>query len=322
MKRFFMLTILLTTFVNSLSPVLLAQSMAQRLGYSDQARLLIINADDFGMCHAENMATMGLLKDNVINSATAMVPCAWFKEAALFCKKHPDLSVGIHLTLTNEWKRYKWGPVTPHGQVSSLITENGFFPEECLQVEQQAKTAEVKLELENQIKKAIKMGLTPSHLDNHMGSVYGLETGRDFLEIVFELCEKYQLPFRLPVHIPDHLKAKLPPEAATLFKARAQQALKKGIMLIDYIQFTQIKPDYEAFREGVIQQIKNLKPGLTEIYIHPALPTDEMKAISSAWRHRDFEARVFRDPLVQKVLKNEKIISISWLKLREHQQRK
>lgn len=298
-----------------------AQNMAVKMGYQPSDRLLIINADDFGMCHAENIATMALLKEKIIQAATAMVPCPWVKEAAEFCKQNPDLDVGIHLTLNNEWKRYKWGSVSSLSLVPSLVTSEGFFPADVIAVEQKANPAEVRLELKNQIEKGIQLGITPSHLDNHMGSVYGLITGRDFLEIIFDLCAEYQLPFRLPVNIDDKLKAKLPPVAVELFKNRAQNALKRGIMLIDYLESTEMKPTYEEFREGVIQQIKALKPGITELYIHPAEPTEEIKAISGAWRHREFESKVFRDPVVQQAMKDEKIISLRWLDLREFQRK-
>ncbi|MBN2089738.1 polysaccharide deacetylase family protein [candidate division KSB1 bacterium] len=298
-----------------------AQNMAVKMGYQPTDRLLIINADDFGMCHAENIATMALLKDKIINAATAMVPCPWIKEAAEFSKQNPDLDVGIHLTLNNEWKRYKWGTVSSLSLVPSLVTPEGYFPSDVRSVEQNANPEEVRLELKNQIEKGIQLGITPSHLDNHMGSVYGLITGRDFLEIVFDLCAEYQLPFRLPINMDEKLKAQLPPIAVQLFKNRAETALKRGIMLIDYLESTDMKPNYEAFRESVIQQIKALKPGITELYIHPADPTEEIKAISGAWRHREFEAKVFRDPIVQQVMTDEKIISVRWLDLREFQRK-
>lgn len=304
-----------------LSYTLIAQNVAIKMGYQPTDRLLIINADDFGMCHAENVATMALLKDKIINAATVMVPCPWVKEAAEFSRQNPDLDVGIHLTLNNEWKSYKWGPVSSLSLVPSLVTLEGYFPTDVQPVEQNASPEEVRLELKNQIEKGIQLGIMPSHLDNHMGSVYGLITGRDFLEIIFDLCAEYQLPFRLPINIDDKLRAQLPPVAVELFKNRAETALKRGVMLIDYLESTDMKPTYEEFREGVIQQIKALKPGITELYIHPAEPTEEIKAISGAWRHRDFESKVFRDPVVQQVMKDEKIISIRWLDLREFQRK-
>lgn len=314
---FFIFIIFIFLFAFSLR----AQNMAERLGYRASDRLLIINADDFGMCHAENQATIGLLKDQRISSATVMIPCPWVKEAADFFKKNPEVAVGIHLTLTNEWKFYKWGPVSSLSEVPSLVNLENYLHETSKDVETKANPAEVRIELKNQIERGRQLGFVPSHLDNHMGSVYGLEAGRDFLEIVFDLCVEYQLPFRLPINLPRDLQSILPPEAKQLFQQNARRALDRGIFLIDYLESTDMKPDYETFRDEVIALLHNLKPGLTELYIHPALPTDEMKAISNAWRHRDFEERVFRDPLVREAIGQEKIKIISWLDVREFQRK-
>lgn len=103
------------------------QKTAELLGYDDQARLLIINADDFGMCHAENMATMNLLLSDGVTSTTVMTPCPWLPEVAKFYQEHPEIDIGAHLTLNAEWTRYKWGSVAPGDQVSSLLNPSGFF---------------------------------------------------------------------------------------------------------------------------------------------------------------------------------------------------
>jgi len=58
-----------------------AQTTGEMLGYGANDKLLIVNADDFGMCHAENAATMDLLVGGHVTSATIMVPCPWFEES-------------------------------------------------------------------------------------------------------------------------------------------------------------------------------------------------------------------------------------------------
>lgn len=316
-------TILILMMLSFLLTInLYGQSMAVRMGFDANERLLIINADDFGMCHAENRATIGLLQDQIISSATVMIPCPWVKEAAAFFQQNPQVAVGIHLTLTNEWKYYRWGPVTSLDKVPSLITAENYFHPESKDVELNARPAEVRQELKNQIERALQLGFVPSHLDNHMGSVYGLEAGHDFLDIVFDLCEEYQLPFRLPLNLSPKLKNSLPAESVQYFEMKIKNALDRGIVLVDYLQSTELKPDYETFRQGVIAQLKALKPGITELYIHPALPGAEIKAITSVWRHRDYEERIFRDPQVRKVIDNENIRMISWLDLREFQRRR
>ncbi|HYA44617.1 MAG TPA: ChbG/HpnK family deacetylase, partial [Acidimicrobiales bacterium] len=84
---------------------------AQKLGYPDHARVLIVNADDFGMCHDENEATIEGLTRGPFTSSTILVTCPWFEEAADFARNRVGADLGVHLTLTSEWERYKWGPV-------------------------------------------------------------------------------------------------------------------------------------------------------------------------------------------------------------------
>ena len=100
---------------------------AERLGYSDEARLLIVNADDFGMCHDENEATIEGLTSGLFTSSTILVTCPWFEEAAEFARQNSSADLGVHLTLNSEWKRYKWGPVLGAKTVPSLVDERGYL---------------------------------------------------------------------------------------------------------------------------------------------------------------------------------------------------
>ena len=170
--------------------------LADRLGLAPGTRAIILNADDFGMCHAANTAIVDLLTSSRIDSSTVMVPCSWSPEALAFAASRPDLDVGVHLVLTSEWARYRWRPLT--GSDTSLVDAAGFFPTDVLSVEQNASDEDVAAELSAQLQTALDAGVDVTHLDNHMGSVYGLVTGRDFLQPVFELAARYGLPFRLP----------------------------------------------------------------------------------------------------------------------------
>ncbi|UJP10076.1 ChbG/HpnK family deacetylase [Microbacterium sp. KUDC0406] len=172
--------------------------LTDRLGLPPGTRAIILNADDFGMCRAANRAITGLLSDGHLDSATLMMPCAWAPAAAAFAASRTDLDVGVHLVLTSEWSGYRWRPLT--GIRSSLTDADGYFPRTCLEVEQNATEEEVAAELAAQLEAALAAGIDVTHLDNHMGSVYGLETGRDFLAQVLPLAARHGLPFRLPRH--------------------------------------------------------------------------------------------------------------------------
>ena len=160
-------------------------------------KYLIINADDFGMCRAHNIDTFDLFRRGAITSATVMAPCKYAREAVDFAADNPRFSVGVHLTTTSEWNSYRWGPISKN--VSSLTDSDGCFYKGCEEFAQNASIDEVEREIIAQIELLCSMGLTPSHIDNHMGSLYGISNG-DFrlLALVIDVAARYGLPFRFP----------------------------------------------------------------------------------------------------------------------------
>ncbi len=298
-------------------------TLGQRLGYGAEAKLLIINADDFGMCHAENLAIQQLFQEGVISSATLMVPCGWAKEAAQWSASHPNHQVGVHLTFTSEWSGYKWGPVTRNGDVSSLVTKEGYFPADCASFESQADREQVRLEMIHQIEMARSMGIDPTHLDNHMGSLYGLATGNHFLDVVFEVCIQYGLPFRMPRSLPE--MDKVPPEAAEVARRVGELADRMGVVILDDLIGLpfgkQPGETYDSYKEDMIAVLKSLKPGVSEIIIHPAFAGDELRSIHHEWEKRQWDFELFRDPEVREVMQQEGIQLIRWKELREVQRK-
>ncbi len=288
--------------------------MSTELSKND--RYLIINADDLGMCHSSNQAIFKLFEEGFITSSTVMAPCPWIKEVAEFYKTHPEVDIGVHLTFTSEWKLYKWGPVTRNGSVNSLITKEGYFPESAEEVELNAKKEEVKEEIKNQIELVINLGIKPSHLDNHMGSLYGLKYGNSFLDIVFEFCKMYNFPFRLPKNLDEETKRILPQKAISNYEMIVDLADKIGVRLIDYLVSYSFSlengEDYRAFKRKVIDIIRNLKAGVSELYIHPGLATEELKGINPHWEKRQMEFDLFRDEELYKIIQEEGIKLISW----------
>ncbi len=294
---------------------------AQRLGFGPDERLLIVNADDFGMCHSTNLGIFQLLEEGVVDSATVMMPCGWAREAVQWSAARPALNVGVHFTLTSEWENYKWGPVGRSGDASSLVTKEGWFPRDIRTVEQCADPAQVRAELIAQIEMAIASGLVPTHLDNHMGSVYGLETGRDFLREVFEVCAAYRLPFRLPRRAPANRGAtpELEAKAAQVgaFADAAGVAILDDLVGLPYQELP--GETYESFKRAMIALLRSLKPGVSELIIHPALVTEELKAIQPHWRKRGWEMDIFRDPDVVAAMNEAGIRRVKWSDLRSHQ---
>ncbi|MFQ6099183.1 MAG: ChbG/HpnK family deacetylase, partial [Armatimonadota bacterium] len=148
-----------------------AQRLVERLGFAPDAKVLIINCDDLGMCHAENVGTFEALTDGVATSATVMVPCPWVPEVVQWKREHADASLGIHVTLTSEWTRYRWQPVLGRELVRSLVDEQGYMWRDCEPLWEHVDPDEAYRECRAQVQRAIDLGLDPTHLDNHMGSL-------------------------------------------------------------------------------------------------------------------------------------------------------
>jgi predicted glycoside hydrolase/deacetylase ChbG (UPF0249 family) len=294
-------------------------TLANRLGFAPNSRLLIINADDYGMCRAANTGITSLLRARQIDSATVTLPCSWAPDAIATAVTN-GYDVGIHLTLTSEWESYRWGPVASGGTTASLVDPQGYFPAESRTVEQKADPEELARELRAQLTKAIALGLDPTHVDSHMGSVYGLATGRDFLAQVLPLCAEFGLPLRLPR---SEAGLNLPPEFAPLVAAKAELADRFGVVILDHLWGSafqlQQNQTYEDVRSDIIEVIRNLRPGVNELFLHPFEDTEELQAIMPDHAKRGMELRLLADPEVQDALIEEGIVRIGWRKLRDLQ---
>src|SRR5713101_6864928 len=160
------LSCLLLSAAVSLRAQIAPKSLAEQLGYALNTKLLVVHADDLGLTHSVNAASINALESGAINSASIMVPCPWFPEVADYAKSHPELDFGLHLTLTSERVYYRWGPVASKARVPSLVDENGYFHHDWT-ASTKINPAEVELELRAQIDRAYAMGVRPTHLDSH-----------------------------------------------------------------------------------------------------------------------------------------------------------
>lgn len=299
--------------------------LTERLGFAPETRAIILNADDFGMCHAANSAITDLLAAGRIDSTTVMVPCAWSPEALAFAADNAGLDVGVHLVLTSEWSRYRWRPLT--GGATSLVDGAGFFPSDVLALEQRATLDDVAAELAAQLRAALDAGVDVTHLDNHMGSVYGLATGRDFLRPVLELAARHGLPFRLPRTVDGAAEGAAMQEKLDE-AVIAADAL--GVEIIDRLwshpfelqaEGTQDEETYEQVRDGFIALLRQVPAGVTEIYLHPMVDDDELRAaVDFGAKKRGYELRLLADPAVLRAIDDESLVRIGWRSLRDLQQ--
>ena len=270
-------------------------------------KYLIINADDFGMCHSANQAVFDLFEKGGITSATIMTPCSWAKEAGVWTAKHPEYAVGVHLTFTSEWGNYRWSPLA-QGDTSSLRDSEDFMYHESDEFEEKSDLDQVENEIRAQIARFKSFGVTPSHLDNHMGSLYGIESGRfELLNLTLDIAGEEGLPFRFPgTFVPemfsnDTLAVKIDTDLISMFFNKiVDHANSLKVAVPDYLipgEWNGPQNDsYENFKEYIYELYRSFPEGVTETYIHPAFESDELKAISGAWHRRVWEHKLFSDP--------------------------
>jgi chitin disaccharide deacetylase len=258
-----------------------APSLQEKLGYPKDARLLIIQSD-LAMMHSTNRAAFEALEKRWITSATIIVPCPWFPEAAAFARAHPDGDYGLHLALNSEWEAYRWGPVSPRAAVLSLLDKDGYFPPLTSDVVAHAKLEEVERELRAQVEKARSAGINVTHLDAHMETLWATP----------ELLEVYQRVGRdygLPVLLPDGP--------------------------VKDIQIGPRVPN-DQWRDWYKKRLSSLGPGVYQLTLHLGYDDDEARGATgtrpwgAAWRQRDWD--MLRGEEFRQSLKDQKFILITW----------
>ncbi len=292
----------------SLSSLTAQQTIAQKLGYSPDAKLLIIHADDIGVTHSENKATILAMKLGMVNSGSIMMPCPWVGEIAAFAKERPEADLGLHLTLTSEWEWMKWGPVASKNKVPSLVNSQGFFYDNCQTFGQKAKPAEVEIELRAQIEKAFSMGINPSHFDTHMGCL--VFNSPEVFEVYLKLGREYKIPVMVD---------------RFFLKASSQQfrdKMKPGDLIVEKT-YTAEPKDFESGMAAYYEKVlTNLTTGVQVLLIHTAFDDAEMQALSvnhpewgAAWRQADFD--FFTSDKCRQLLKDNNIQLLTWRALQE-----
>ena len=283
-------------------------NLAQKLGYPENTKLLIIHADDAGLSHSENQATIKALQTGSVNSYSIMVPCPWFYEMAVFAKNNPQFDCGVHLTLTCEWENYKFGPVLPVTEVRSLTDANGYFYKTRTDFKNNAKLPEIKKELTAQIEKALQFGIQPSHLDSHMCSV-GVTP--EILEIYKELGKTYNLPVFINKQFVESISLS------------DQEYNFENIPLAENLLIGYFS-DFEKgeLRKSYAKALDNLIPGLNVFLLHPAFDDFEMQGITvnhpnfgAEWRQIDFD--FFTSEECRLKIKENNIQLITWKQIQE-----
>jgi chitin disaccharide deacetylase len=277
------------------SPIPGVKTVAERLGYPADSRLLVLHADDFGMSHSENRATMEALEKHWVTSASILVPCPWFSEVAHWAKAHPDADLGVHLALNSDWTTLRWGPVSPQPRGSSLLDEDGYLPLTTAYVASHAKMSDIEVETHAQIDKAKSAGINLSHLDTHMGTIVSTP---EMFKVYFGLGQAYKLPVLLD-----------------------QRALALGVPSASVLlnEVVQIRPGVRQSQwlDAYEKLLAPLPPGTYQLIVHLAYDDEEMRGATfdhpdwgAQWRQNDFD--MVRSRQFQKFLKDQGFILVSW----------
>jgi len=283
---------------------------AEKLGYPTGKRVIILHADDIGMCPEANLSAKQYLRGELVQSASVMMPCRDAEDFIVWAKDNPTKDVGLHLTLNSEWASYRWGPLSDVWMVPGLIDREGKLWHTREQVVEHASPEEVEMELRAQIEKAIRLGYRPNHLDTHMGTLYG---SHKFTAVYLKLAEEYRIPAMVvDVNNPTMLQT---------YRDQGFPIDSKMIELINNYKlpkvdfFTPIDGNagsYEEKRENFFELINSLPPGLTEVFFHPSEPTENLKSITKQWQQRSWESKLFEDPKVKTLLEREDILLTNW----------
>jgi len=232
----------------------------RRLGYPDDVRLLIINADDFGMCHAINAGILRSIRDGVVRSTTVMTPCPWALHAMNVLSENRDIPFGVHLTVICEYRNFRWRPLTSSDRVPSLIDETGYFYAEDRISEflAQAKLNELELEFRTQIETVLAAGLEPTHLDWHCLAGGGRT---DIFDMTLGLAQDYGLALRVPQH------------------PLIERVQRQGLPTDDHDLLDSFSLDIAGKADRYAQLLHDLPVGLSEWAVHPGLDDAELRAI-------------------------------------------
>ena len=272
-------------------------TLAERLGHDADARLLIVNCDDLGMCHSANEGVYHSLRHGFATSATLMVPCPWAREAAA---QYRGEDVGVHLTLTAEWELYRWGPIT---QAPSLLGGDGGFPRTIEDAWDHADLDEVRRELRAQVERAILWGFDVTHLDSHMGT---LQLRPEFFDVYLDLAVEFGLPLRLSGRSTQDL-------IGFPFRDLADE---EGVLAPDHLVYY---PGVGG-RVAVEALLEDVRPGVTEVFLHPATDHAELRALAPDWERRVEDHRLLtEEPALVDRLAAEGVQLVGWRVLRDLQ---
>jgi len=290
-----------------------SHSLLEQLGFQPDQRVAIFHADDVGMCHGANLAFEELSKDGIITCGSVMVPCPWFTEVVAMAAANPELDLGVHLTLTSEWRSYRWAPISTTDRSSGLIDADGYFWHRLPMLAAHLVPEAAEIEMRAQIERTLAAGVDITHLDSHMG----VALLPKLIDIYIRLGREYRLPVLLPINLNEYTSVL---EFDNISLNEVTEGLARldadGWPLVDHFRMTPGVASQEsdkAYRE----LIAGLPQGLTLVAVHPNTSGDIEAIIPQRAHFRTEEYRLFRDANFKEFIAAQNIQSLGFRPIRE-----
>ena len=308
------------------------ETYAEKLGFPKNSRVLIIHVDDVGMSWDSNRGAIQALENGVATSVSVMMPCPWVPGFLRYMKEHPSVDAGLHLTLTSEWKDYRWGPLAGKPAVPGLVDKEGALWSSVPEVVAHASPDEVETEIRAQLQRAREAGFNPTHLDSHMGTLFATP---QYLERYLKVGIENKIPVMFPgghnFLIVESLKAS--PEMQQQLRQTGEMLWSAGLPVLDDLHNLSYdfnypkneKMDADELRKlatsQYIDSFNKLKPGLTMVIMHCTAPTEVFPYISDSGNIRRGDLLAMTDPALKQYLEKEKIILTTWREVMEMRSR-
>jgi predicted glycoside hydrolase/deacetylase ChbG (UPF0249 family) len=264
------------------------------LGYADDARLLLVNADDFGMYEDINAAVVRAFQEGTVQSTSLMAPCPGAAQAMQLAREHPEVRVGVHLSIVSDIEHYHWGPLAPRERVPSLLDERGEFysTERMAELLARAKLSELEVEFRAQVEAVLAAGLQPTHLDWHCLSDGGRD---DLFDLSMDLAREYALALR--VASPPHIG----------------QVQRQGLPTNDHELLDSFTVRIEDKAAQYERMLRELPAGLNEWAVHPSIGGAESRAIDpDGWQVRRTDFDFLVSPEAREIIREEGITLLSY----------
>jgi predicted glycoside hydrolase/deacetylase ChbG (UPF0249 family) len=307
----------LTCFLLTLTTTFAAPTFAERLGWKPTDVVILPHVDDAGMSHPSNQGSIESVAQGIATSWSVMMPCPWVPEIAAYLKDHPNIDSGLHLTLTSEWKSYRWSPLAGASQVPGLTDPQGCLWPSVEEVVANASPEEVDLEIRAQYTRAERMGLPITHLDSHMGTLFAHPA---FFEKYVRLGIEKQVPILMPGSQGTYIQIEHG-EIAKQLEPYIPVVWNAGLPVIDDLHAS--TGDWPATQksEKLVELLKSLKPGITMIIFHSARPSDEFPLVTGSHQSRLGDLQALTDPKIAQFIHDQGIHLTTWKELMQRRQK-